>query len=302
MAVRKISKRNVYRSSAIAIAALLHGTLLLEMPENEESIDTGSSSNGSLAISLSTVSFVSKAHASSHMPKDIMQHPSDLPEKSIHKHKIQDDGKEAPAKIKPQPVEKQFVDTKESEKRHFEKKTINKLPKAESTAKKQQAFKKDSVLTAERSAKPLVEKPLAKVAHSELKPQNVETVAEPSEVLDPSDGDQAQTLASAAASISQDLAGLHQQIVTKPKFKAPPSPPIYPRLARKRGQEGTVWLDIWLDELGDQTRLKVHQSSGNDQLDKAAIKAVSQWHFVPRNVDGLDIASRVRIPINFKLN
>lgn len=89
---------------------------------------------------------------------------------------------------------------------------------------------------------------------------------------------------------------------TKPSFAETPIAPSYPKLAQKRGQQGTVWLEIWLDQLGYQTELKVHNSSGVSSLDKAALKAVSSWKFLPLTQDGQAIASRVQVPVEFVLN
>lgn len=108
------------------------------------------------------------------------------------------------------------------------------------------------------------------------------------------------SLASAPTPV-QEQTGMHQEVVLDPKFKAPPNPPVYPRLARKRGMEGVVWLDVWLDRTGEQTRLEVFDSSGIDLLDQAAIDAVAQWQFVPKHLAGMTIASRVRIPVEFNL-
>ncbi len=107
--------------------------------------------------------------------------------------------------------------------------------------------------------------------------------------------------ASQSAAVSQQT-GMHQEIILDPQFKSPPQSPVYPRLARKRGQEGIVWLDVWLDSRGEQTRLEVYDSSGISSLDRAAVEAVSEWQFLPKRKAGLTVASRVRIPVHFVLN
>lgn len=91
-------------------------------------------------------------------------------------------------------------------------------------------------------------------------------------------------------------------LISNPSFSAPPKPPRYPSVARKRGQQGTVWLEIWLDELGEQTRLFVSESSGVPALDKAALRAVSAWQFQPHRYESSVVAARVRIPVEFVLN
>lgn len=113
-----------------------------------------------------------------------------------------------------------------------------------------------------------------------------------------------ETLATAASTHQQSSSrGVHDApIISEPLFERAPAPPKYPTVARKRGQQGTVWLEIWLDEWGKQSKLSIMQSSGTRVLDKAALKAVSDWRFKPHLINGQGIASRVRIPVEFALN
>lgn len=104
---------------------------------------------------------------------------------------------------------------------------------------------------------------------------------------------------------AQTLANETQEaapLVKTPLFKTPPTPPPYPIMARRRGQEGFVLLEVWLDEQGRQTRLAIKKSSGNQSLDTSAMTSVQQWSFQPHSIDGLSVASRVHIPIRFRLN
>ncbi|MEH6357844.1 MAG: energy transducer TonB [Pseudomonadales bacterium] len=113
-----------------------------------------------------------------------------------------------------------------------------------------------------------------------------------------------ETLATAASTHQQSSShGIHNApIISEPLFERTPAPPKYPTVARKRGQQGTVWLEIWLDEWGMQSKLSIMQSSGTRVLDKAALQAVSDWRFKPHQINGQGIASRVRIPVEFALN
>lgn len=105
------------------------------------------------------------------------------------------------------------------------------------------------------------------------------------------------------SSPKQTQAGVHEFVeISEPQFLSPPSPPRYPTLARKRGQEGTVWVDIVLDATGDQVQINVLRSSGVEMLDSAALLAVSNWRFKPYEADGVSRPSRVRIPVEFSLN
>lgn len=68
--------------------------------------------------------------------------------------------------------------------------------------------------------------------------------------------------------------------------EAPPElvdapPPDYPRLARRRGWEGSVLLELTLAADGSVHEVRVLESSARDVLDEAALGAVRTWRFVP---------------------
>ncbi len=91
-------------------------------------------------------------------------------------------------------------------------------------------------------------------------------------------------------------------LVEKPRFQSPPSAPRYPRLAKRKGIEGTVTYEVWLDEKGRQIKLTLKDSSGTQMLDAAALQAIEKWKFSPHKINGQAIAQRVFIPIRFKLD
>ncbi|WP_086984326.1 energy transducer TonB [Vibrio aphrogenes] len=91
-------------------------------------------------------------------------------------------------------------------------------------------------------------------------------------------------------------------LIEQPNFLAPPTKPKYPRLAQKRGLEGTAMYEIWLDEDGSQIKQSLLSSSGAAMLDKAALDAIKKWKFSPRTVNGVSMAHRVQIPVRFKLD
>lgn len=91
-------------------------------------------------------------------------------------------------------------------------------------------------------------------------------------------------------------------LVQHPAFVEPPNPPPYPELARKRGRQGTVLMEVWIDQYGRQTKLEVMRSSGTSSLDRAAVRAVRDWKFKPYEREGETVASRLQIPVEFALN
>lgn len=74
-------------------------------------------------------------------------------------------------------------------------------------------------------------------------------------------------------------------------------PPVYPRSARKQGISGTVVLEVDVNEKGDVVRAKA--ISGPSQLWKAAEEALMKWKFKPASANGVSVASKEQISINF---
>ncbi|HIC04937.1 MAG TPA: energy transducer TonB [Nitrospirales bacterium] len=80
------------------------------------------------------------------------------------------------------------------------------------------------------------------------------------------------------------------------------APPRYPRLARKRGWEGTVLLEVEVLSTGNVSAIRVTHSSGHKVLDRAAQKAVETWRFSVSGADGLGVTATVEIPVTFALD
>jgi protein TonB len=77
--------------------------------------------------------------------------------------------------------------------------------------------------------------------------------------------------------------------------------PIYPEVARRRGQEGTVVLVVEIDSNGVPTRVEVKRSSGFRLLDLSATKTVIKWRFSPAKLGGRPVTSTLELPIRFQL-
>lgn len=67
--------------------------------------------------------------------------------------------------------------------------------------------------------------------------------------------------------------------------------PTYPRLSRRRGEEGTVILSIIVSATGRPEQIDVVQSSGYTRLDKAAVSTARRSRFVPATRNGSPIQS-----------
>jgi protein TonB len=78
--------------------------------------------------------------------------------------------------------------------------------------------------------------------------------------------------------------------------------PRYPASAMRRGEAGTVVVQVQVDAQGQPVSVDVIGRSGSRDLDRAAVEAVSNWHFAPaRDAAGNAIAGSLSVPIDFKL-
>lgn len=77
--------------------------------------------------------------------------------------------------------------------------------------------------------------------------------------------------------------------------------PIYPRSARRLGQEGTVRIAVNIVAAGSVHDARVAQSSGIEALDTAALVAVRTWRFMPRALGDIQQTTEVLLTIVFRL-
>lgn len=77
--------------------------------------------------------------------------------------------------------------------------------------------------------------------------------------------------------------------------------PVYPPLAQRAGEAGTVVLKVYVEPSGAAGQVEVHQGSGFARLDRSACAAVSRWKFVPAKHGVEAIGAWVLVPIVFSL-
>ena len=78
-------------------------------------------------------------------------------------------------------------------------------------------------------------------------------------------------------------------------------PPTYPRIARRRGYEGTVILEVLVTPEGKVDQCRISQSCGYSVLDEAAVKSVRDWVFEPATRGDKRVEMWVKVPITFQL-
>ena len=78
-------------------------------------------------------------------------------------------------------------------------------------------------------------------------------------------------------------------------------PPQYPSALLKKGIGGKAVITCVVDAKGNIVSTKVKQSSGQPELDKAALQAVSRWKFKPARRGGRPIQATCNIPFTFEV-
>jgi protein TonB len=84
------------------------------------------------------------------------------------------------------------------------------------------------------------------------------------------------------------------------EFLSGNAPPRYPLIARRKGWEGTVVIELRISDSGQVQEARIERSSGHAILDDAALGAVRNWRIAPN--DRPNAASfKFRVPVIFKL-
>lgn len=92
----------------------------------------------------------------------------------------------------------------------------------------------------------------------------------------------------------------HVPVVTEVATTYNPSPTI-PDDLRGASLDTTVTAQFMVSPEGSPTDVKIIKSSGNDELDSAALDTAKKWRFKPATRDGQPIESRVILHIEFEV-
>ena len=98
----------------------------------------------------------------------------------------------------------------------------------------------------------------------------------------------------------QAVAGPRTVSASQLGYLVPPNP-VYPRRARKAGEQGAVTVRVLVDAAGRPSQVVLQGSSGHAALDEAALSAVRAAQFRPYVDGGTPQAVWVLVPINFVL-
>lgn len=78
--------------------------------------------------------------------------------------------------------------------------------------------------------------------------------------------------------------------------------PAYPKISRRRGEEGKVLLRVRILTDGRADTVEIAESSGHPRLDEAALEAVRHWRFVSARQGDTPFDSWLRVPVVFRLD
>jgi len=77
--------------------------------------------------------------------------------------------------------------------------------------------------------------------------------------------------------------------------------PLYPSRAKRMGTEGYVKVELDVNAEGYVVNIKILESVPNGVFDKSVKKALRKWKFRPKTVNGIAIAQKGVLTLNFKL-
>ncbi|MEZ8252533.1 TonB family protein [Vibrio splendidus] len=217
--------------------------------------------------------------------------PSPAQQKTITEPVEPEPIKETVSQAEPKPVEPKAVEPKQA-KPTPKKKAITNKPQPKKVEKK--VVEKKPI-----QKKPKTEKKVVKKERPELKSK---PTPQPEKLADKKVDRNLAESANQPQQVNQGVSNQEPVLVTKPSFSSRPTPPNYPRQARRRGVEGVATYEVWLDAEGKQIKQALVNSSGALMLDNAALDAIKQWKFSPHTVNGRAIAHRVQIPVRFRLD
>lgn len=101
-----------------------------------------------------------------------------------------------------------------------------------------------------------------------------------------------------ASPVSSNVSGAID--ITEVDYLRPPAP-RYPPTAKRARAQGIVFLLVLIDTEGHARDVRVHRTSGFEQLDVAARDAVLAALFRPHRENGVARSARVIVPIQFSL-
>jgi protein TonB len=81
-----------------------------------------------------------------------------------------------------------------------------------------------------------------------------------------------------------------------------PTPVVYPPIAQRAGEEGTVVVRVYVTSDGAPFKADVVKSSGYPDLDTAAVETAANWHYLPALHDGDTVSDWDTVQVVYRLS
>lgn len=99
----------------------------------------------------------------------------------------------------------------------------------------------------------------------------------------------------------KDAANMMDDQMDTPPQPTAKFPPQYPSSLLQKKITGKVLIACVIDISGKISSSNVRQSSGNRELDQAALSAVTRWKFKPAQKGGRPVKGSIVVPFNFEI-
>lgn len=178
-----------------------------------------------------------------------------------------------------------------------------KPPPVEKPAEKIRKVKEKKIKKPEKTEKKPAPVRAEKIQEIPVEPEKEEAVEE---TIEQEEGEAVEEAAAITEDEEEDgvppAEGVVDEIITEaePLYRENPEPG-YPRMARKRGYQGTVLLSVLVNEKGRVENLMLFESCGYRILDNAALRAVKDWVFEPGRQGDNPVEMWVQVPVRFEL-
>ncbi len=182
--------------------------------------------------------------------------------------------------VKPPPVKKPPERIKK-----IKKKKVVKPKKVEK--KKPAPVKTEEIPEQLQEPEPIIEE----VAEEKSEPVEEEIIEEAAVITDGEEQDGAPPEEGTVSEMVTDA---------EPLYRMNPEPK-YPRMAQKRGYQGTVILNVLVNKEGRVDNLMLFETCGYSILDNAALEAVKDWVFEPGKEGDKPVEMWVQVPVRFEL-
>jgi len=82
-------------------------------------------------------------------------------------------------------------------------------------------------------------------------------------------------------------------------YSCPTPAPDVPQSATVNGEQGAVYLNVFVSTHGHPKKIRVLRSSGYPDLDDAAVTAAATWHYIPGSMNEGPVSDWMALKMDF---